>query len=99
MMKRLAALLIALVVVAAPVAVEVCQITCAFGPMQWHALQASHAHASHHHSETAQPSCHETHRAGQVVSPGAAPCDHGDELAFSSLISIRTDALELAPVH
>jgi hypothetical protein len=99
MMKRLAALLIALAVAAAPVALEACRITCASSPMPSHAPHASHAHAKHHPSSTAQPPCHETHDAGHTLSRGSAPCDHGNELTPWSLISTRTDAVALPPVH
>ena len=99
MMKRLAALLIALAVGAAPVAVEIRQLTCASRPMHSHAMQAAGAHAMHHGGNASQPSCHETRKAAHTVSPDSAPCDHNDVVIASSLVTTRPDTVAAAPVQ
>jgi hypothetical protein len=99
MMKRLAALLIALAVGAAPVALEVCQLTCASHSTHSHVAHTADAHALHH-GAASQPSCHQAgHAAAHTLSPGSAHCDHDDGAIASSLVTTRHDTVAAAPVH
>jgi hypothetical protein len=92
MMKRLAALLIALVVAGSPIALEACQISCAF-------VQASDARSTRHAADSAQPACHETGTPASTLSRGSAPCDHGDAAISSSVVTTRPDTAASASVH
>ena len=97
-MKRLAALLIALAVGAAPVALEVCQLSCASYSTHSHVAHTADAHAMHH-GAASQPSCHQAGNAAHTLSPGSAPCDHDDGAIASSLVTTRPDTVAAAPVH
>lgn len=76
MTKRLLALLVALAVVSAPVALEVCQMTC-----NSKAMQPSMSHAdgqvTHQHMPADHASCREHHSTGPQLSATSIPCDHG----------------------
>jgi hypothetical protein len=76
MTKRLFGLVVALAVVSAPVAQEVCQITC-----DSKAMQSSMSHPdgrmTHHHISADDASCHEHHSTGPQLLPTSIPCDHG----------------------
>ena len=76
MIKRLFALLVALTVVSAPVALEVCQITCESEVMLPSMSQAA-SHVGHGHMPADHASCHEHHSTGPQLSPTSIPCDHG----------------------
>jgi hypothetical protein len=88
MINRLLALVVALAVVSAPVALEVCQITCeskATQPLMSHA----DGHAAHHHTPADHASCDEDTGAPQQLSPVHGPCDHSGE-AMPSLVAARS---------
>jgi hypothetical protein len=90
MVKRLVALLVALGVVSAPVALELCQIACdskATAPSTPHA----ESHAGHHHMATDHASCHEQAGALQL-SPGSVPCDHGGQATPGLVAAKSADA-------
>ena len=89
MMKRLFALVLALAVVSAPVALEVCQITCESKGAHASTLHAAEGHAAHHHTPGGHAACHEHGEVHQQLSPLDGPCDHGAE-ATPSLVAART---------
>ena len=91
MVGRLFALVLALAVVSAPVALEVCQVTCESKAMPASMLHAE-GHAGHHHTPTDHASCHEHGGAVQQVSPGTIPCDHGTEATPSVVAAKNSDA-------
>jgi hypothetical protein len=95
MVKRFFALVVALAVVSAPVALEICQITCESNAM---AASIPHAdsHAGHHHMPADHASCHEHGDAPQLL-PGSVPCDHGVE-ATPSLVAAKTAAAAVSLV-
>ena len=76
MTKRLLAFVAALAVVSAPVALEVCRITCDSKVMKPSVSDAD-GQATHHHVPAEDASCHEHHSAGPQLSPSGIPCDHG----------------------
>ena len=88
MMKRLFALVVALAVVSAPVALEVCQITCASKGIQPSMPHAAEGHAAHHHVPAHHGSCHEQRGTTHQLSPLSGPCDHGAD-ATPSLVAAR----------
>jgi hypothetical protein len=89
---RLLALVVALAVVSAPVALEVCQITCESKAMERSVAHDAEGHAAHHHMPADHASCHE-HAAGvDRMSPGNVPCDHGTEATPSSVAAKNSDA-------
>lgn len=98
MMKRLAALLIALAVGAAPVALEVCQLTCASAPTPADVAHTADADAVHH-GGASQPSCHQAGNGAHTLSQRSAPCDHDDGAIASSPVTTRPDTVAAAPVH
>jgi hypothetical protein len=75
MVKRLVALLVAVGVVSAPLALEVCRIACDSKAMA-SSMPHAESHAGHYHMATDHASCHEQAVAPQL-SPGSVPCDHG----------------------
>ena len=97
MMKRLAAILIAVAVGAAPVAVEICQLACASRPMHSHAVHTADAYGMH--GNASQPSCHDTAQAAHTLSPDSAPCDHNDAVIASSLVTTRPGTVTSVPVQ
>jgi hypothetical protein len=89
MVKRLFALVVALCVLSAPVALEVCQITCeskGMSPSMPHALQG---HAAHHHAPADHAACHEHRGTPQELSPVNGLCDHGTE-SVPSLVAAKS---------
>jgi hypothetical protein len=88
MINRLLALMVALAVVGAPVALEVCQITCESKATQ---PSMSHAdrHAAHDHTPADHASCHEHSGPRQQLSPVNGLCDHGTETT-PSLVAARS---------
>ena len=89
MVKRLFALAVALSVVSAPVALEVCQITCeskGMSPSMPHALEG---HAAHHNAPADHAACHEHRGAPQELSPVNGLCDHGTE-SVPSLVAAKS---------
>ena len=91
MVKRLFALAVALSVVSAPVALEVCQITCeskGMSPSMPHALEG---HAAHHNAPADHAACHEHRGTPQELSPANGLCDHGTELVPSLVAAKSTD--------
>lgn len=90
MVKRLFAVVVALAVVSAPVALDVCQITCESKAM---ALSMRHAdsHAGHHHMPADHAACHE-HGGAPQLSPSSVPCDHGVEATPSLVAAKSADA-------
>jgi hypothetical protein len=89
MINRLLALVVALAVVSAPVALEVCQITCDSKALQPSMSHAADGHAAHHHTPADHASCHEHNGARQQLSPVNGLCDHGTE-ATPSLVAARS---------
>jgi hypothetical protein len=88
MTNRLVALVVALVVGSAPVALEVCQITCESG-MESSMSHAAERHAAHQHLPASRAACHEHGEAPQQMCPLDGPCDHGAE-ATPSLLAARS---------
>lgn len=94
MIRRLAALVAALVVASAPGAFETCQILC---------VSATHTHAPDappmggHHA--VQPSCHEMGRTGSWASADSMPCGHHNAVTTLTVAATRVDAIAPAPVH
>ena len=87
MVRRLAALLVALAVTTAPVALEACEIACGSGPSAPHAMHVSAAHRMAH---GAQPSCHEAGNiAAERWAPGPPPCSQAGTLASFSAVTTR----------
>ena len=86
MIKRSLALVVALAVVSAPVALEVCQITCESKGVQPSMSHAPDGHAAHHHTPAARASCYEHSGTPQQLSPVNGLCDHGTE-ARPSLVA------------
>jgi hypothetical protein len=86
-MKRLFALVVALAVVSAPVALEVCQITCESKGMPPSTSHSAEGHAAHHHMPANHASCQHTDSPPQL-SPADGLCDHGTE-ATPSLVAAR----------
>ena len=97
-MKRIAALLIALFVAAAPSALEACQISCAsmssMSTMSAHGPRASGAQPMPHgDDDEAQPSCHEAATPAHALAAVSAPCDHHDAQISSSLVTTGPDVV------
>ena len=95
MVKRLFALAVALSVVSAPVALEVCQITCeskGMSPSMPHALEG---HAAHHNAPADHAACHEHRGTPQELSPVNGLCDHGTE-SVPSLVGAKSSDTPLA---
>ena len=99
MMKRVAALLIALVVAVAPIALEACRITCASSSTPSRAMQVAPVHPMHHGSDPPRPSCHETGKPADTVSPGSPPCEHTDAVISSSVVTTRPETIASTPVQ
>jgi len=90
MVKRLFAVVVALAVVSAPVALEICQITCESKGMLPSTSQAE-GHAGHHHMPADRASCH-GHASASQLTPGSNPCDHGAEASPSLVAAKNSDA-------
>lgn len=88
MMKRLFALVVALAVVSAPTALEICQVTCESKAMQPSMPHNAESHAAHHHMPADHAACHEHSGTSQEVSPVNGLCDHGTE-STPSLVAAR----------
>ena len=89
MMKRTFALLVALAVVSAPVALEVCHLTCESKGMQPLMPHGAHDHVAHHHTRADHASCHEANGAPSELSPVNGLCDNGTD-ATPSLVAARS---------
>jgi hypothetical protein len=88
MMKRPLALVVALAVVSAPVALEVCQVTCESKGMQPSMPHGALGHVAHHQMPADHAACHEHSGTPQQLSPVNGLCDHGTE-ATPSLVAAR----------
>jgi hypothetical protein len=88
MARRLFALVLALAVVSAPVALEVCQITCESKGAPHAMSHAAEGHAAHHYMPAGHAACHKHGEAPQQLSPLDGACDHGGE-ATPSLVAAR----------
>jgi len=88
MMKRLFALVCALAVMSAPVALEVCQITCESKGIHPATSHGAEGHAAQHHMPEGHAACHEHGERPQQLSPLDGPCDHGAE-GTPSLVAAR----------
>jgi hypothetical protein len=88
MMKRLFALVVALAVVSAPVALEVCQLTCESKGMQPSMPHGALAHVAHHHTPADHAACHEHGGTAHQLSPVNGLCDHSTE-SIPSLVAAR----------
>ena len=91
MIKRLLALVVALTVVSAPVALEVCQITCESKALQPSMSHTADGHAAHHHTPADHASCHEHNGARQQLSPVNGLCDHRTETTPSLAAARNSD--------
>jgi hypothetical protein len=89
MIKRLLVLMVGLAVVGAPVALEVCQITCESKGVQPSMSHTADGHAAHHHPQADHASCHEHSSARQQLSLVNGLCDHGTETT-PSLVAARS---------
>jgi hypothetical protein len=85
MINRLFALVVALAVASAPVALEVCQLTCGSKGMQASMPHSAHAH---HHSPAEHAACHEDSGTPTQLAPVDGLCDHGTD-ATPSLVAAR----------
>ena len=90
MTKRLFALVVALAVVSAPIALEVCQVRCESKGMD---PSTSHAADGHDHTLADHPSCHEHSSVAPRLSPGSIPCDHGTDATPSLVAAKNSDAV------
>lgn len=86
MVKRLFALVVALAMVSAPVALEVCQMTCESKAMA-PSMPRAESHAGRHHIPAGHASCDE-HVGAPELSPSSVACDHGLE-AMPSLVAAK----------
>jgi hypothetical protein len=91
MMKRLFALVVALAVVSAPVALEVCQVTCESKAMQPSMAHGVEGHAAHHHIPADQAACHEHSGTPHQMSPVNGLCDHDTESTPSLVAGRNSD--------
>jgi hypothetical protein len=95
MPKRLFALVVALAVVSAPVALEVCQIRCDSKRMSPSMLHSAHANTAHHDMLPGHAGCHEHDGTAQQLSPANGRCDHGTE-ATPSLAAARNSETSIS---
>jgi hypothetical protein len=93
MVARLLVLVVALAVVSAPVALEVCQVTCESKAMEPSVAHGAEGRAGHHHMPADHASCHE--QAGRVhqMSPANVPCHHGTEATPTIVAAKNCDAV------
>jgi hypothetical protein len=91
MMKRLFALVVALAVVSAPVALEVCQITCESKGAQPSMPHGAQDHLAHHHMPADHVACHEHDGITHQLSPVNGLCDHSADSTPSVLAARNTD--------
>ena len=100
MIKRLLALVVALAVASAPVALEVCHITCESKGLQPSMSHTADRHGAHRHTPADHASCHEHSGTRQQLSPVNGLCDHGTETTRSLVAagSSYTDVSLLAAV-
>jgi len=89
MLKRLLALVVAFTVVSAPVALEVCQITCESKGMQPSMPPEAHDRVAGHHLPADHAACHEHSGTPMQLSPVNGLCDHGTG-ATPSLVAARS---------
>ena len=89
MITRLLALVVALAVLSAPVALEVCQITCESKGAHPSTSHAADRHAAHH-APADDASCHEHSGSPQHVSPVKGLCDHSGEATPSLVAAARS---------
>jgi hypothetical protein len=91
MTTRLFALVVALAVVSAPVALEVCQITCESKAMTA-TMPHAEGHAGQHPMPADAPPCHEHGGTGPQLAPSSIPCDHGVQATPSVVAAKNSDA-------
>jgi len=89
MIKRLFAFVLALAVVSAPVALEVCQLTCESKGMPPSMPHGGEGHAAHHHASADRTACHQHIGTPQHLCPVKGLCDHDTE-SMASLVAART---------
>jgi hypothetical protein len=92
MMKRLFALVVALAVASAPVALEVCQLTCESKGMQPSMPNGAQGHVAHHHAPADHAACHEHGGTPEQLSPVNGLCDHDTEATPSLVAARNSDA-------
>ena len=90
-MKRLFALVVALAVVSAPVALEVCQVTCESKGMQPSMPHGAQDHVAHHHTPADHAACPEHSGTTHQLSPVNGLCDHSTETIPSLVAARNTD--------
>jgi hypothetical protein len=91
MMKRLFALVVALAVVSAPVALEICQVTCESKGMQPSMPHGAQDHVAHHHTPVDHVACHEHSGSPHRLSPVDGLCDPSTESTPSLVAARNTD--------
>jgi hypothetical protein len=82
--------MVAVAVVSAPVALEVCQIACESKAMT-QSMPHGESHAGHHHVPAEHSARHE-HSGPPQLSPASVPCDHGTEATPSLVTAKDSDA-------
>jgi hypothetical protein len=87
-MKRVFALVAALAVASAPVAMEICRITCESNGMQPSLPHAAEGNSAHHDMPADHSSCHE-HGSALQMSPINGLCTHGTGATSSLIASAR----------
>jgi hypothetical protein len=87
---------VALAVVSAPVALEVCQITCESKATQPPPLSHAHdeGHTAHQHMPANDHFGHQ-HGGAPQLSPVSVPCDHGTDTT-PSLVAAKNSDVDVA---
>jgi hypothetical protein len=85
MVRRCLPIVLAVIVATAPVALDVCQLTCASAMAQSHSSHEAYGH-----------SCHEdVHATGTHVRSVPHACGHSDELPGGPSVSVPTVSAQL----
>jgi hypothetical protein len=96
MTKRLLAFVAALAVLSAPVALEVCRITCDSKVMP-PSMSDADGQPTHHDVPAKDASCHEPPSTGPQLSPSGIPCDHGVQGTPSLVAAKGSDTAVSSP--
>jgi hypothetical protein len=89
MIKRVLFVLIAVAIAGAPVALAVCEVTCAsMSAHRMHADLMLTQHGAAHHA-----GCHDAARSPQQLSPHTRACDHDGETIPASLAAARNSIM------
>jgi hypothetical protein len=87
-MKRLLAFVVSLAVLSAPLALEICQVTCESNAIPEAMLHGADGHVDHH-APANHAACHEHGGPQHQLWPIDGPCDHGAD-ATPSLVAGRS---------